>query len=210
MKAVIFDMDGVLLDTQKYHAIVEAELLRELGLIVEPAELTRRFAGVPLEEKFSTLAHEHGFSVNLNKLRQEKDRRYVELLRKEIVPIPGAIELVDWLKLRHVRVGLATTTDSRVFGVIDEKMHFWDLFDAVVTGDEVEHGKPSPDIFLEAARRLGVPPEDCVVVEDGQNGVKAARKAGMLAIGFGPHAAGDFQVHSMDEVRAILAKLFNF
>lgn len=178
---VILDMDGVISYTQHIHARLECEVLATLGLIVEPEEITRRFAGVSNRDMFATLFAEAGReSPYCAEISDDLARRFFGCA-SEIVAIEGTVERIKDL---HGRTPLAVASASRpeVIDLVLTSVGVKDRFSAIASSREVKRGKPAPDVFLLAAERLQVDPRDCVVVEDGVSGMLGARAAGMRCI----------------------------
>lgn len=190
---VIFDCDGVLVDTERLTVGVEARILTELGWPHTPEEVVRRFMGRSAESQLEELA-EH--------LGEEKARRFEELATeethaafdRELCAVDGVEDVIAIL----ARKGIATcVASSGSHDKMRTTLGLTGLYDGFATrifsASEVRHGKPAPDLFLHAARSMGAPPERCAVVEDSVYGVQAAVAAGMTAFGYagGLTAAAD-------------------
>jgi len=182
-KASIFDMDGVVSDTQKQHAQVESVLLNRYGIKISPAEITARFSGVRTSKFFEELFREKGVSVDIDTLIKEKWERMIKLTENNIEAIPGAIRLINQLKEKKFKLGLASGSTTEFIKTVISKLDLKDKFSAITSSDEVKRGKPDPEIFLLTAQKLSVPPHRCIVIEDGISGMIAAKKAGMKCIG---------------------------
>ena len=212
IQAVIFDMDGVLADTQRVHAQVESGMLAEMGIEISHHVITARFAGTGMGDQFRTVLKENGITFDeaqITHMVEEKERRYWEDVKRGVREIEGSVDLVTSLKAQNIPVAVATSSNRRmaehVLGELDITQHI----DALVPGDEVERSKPAPDIFLKASRQLNMPPQVCVVIEDGISGVFRAKKAEMKVIGIGQavRGLGDYSVDHMSEAREILKGL---
>ncbi|MBR9680299.1 MAG: HAD family phosphatase [Candidatus Altiarchaeota archaeon] len=209
INAVIFDMDGVISDTQKVHAGTESKLLQDLGVTVSPDEITKRFAGVPDSETFRVLLEENGKSADIQSLLTQKMEIFEATLRSGVDEILGSVNLITWLHEKRVPLAVATSLKRSLMEIVLDELHIREFFTATVPGDEVSKGKPDPEIFLKAAKLLGVKPEDCIVIEDGKSGLKGAKKAGMKTIGLGDHVSGlgDFSAKTPLEIKAHLNSL---
>lgn len=184
IRAVIFDMDGVVSDTEKIQAQVTSELLSQNGIDVSPQELTRRFAGVPDEQTFQILFSEfHKPIQNIQLLIEQRWKKVMELAKGNIREMPGSRDLIFALKNHHYILGLASSSILHFIETVLNALKLKDIFDAITSGQEVKNGKPHPDIFLLMAKKLAVRPRDCVVIEDGKSGMVAAKNAGMKCIG---------------------------
>lgn len=182
MKAVIFDMDGVISDTQHVHARIEKEILARYGISMSEEEITKRFAGTPVTHLFHTLFEEHGIlDVDIEALCREK-RQAVMDATSEIIEIPGAAKLIESLHHAGARIAVASGSNHTYIGIVLATLRLSDFFEVITSNYDVPHPKPAPDIFLLAAQKLGVEPADCVVIEDGISGMKGAKAAGMKCI----------------------------
>lgn len=190
LQAVIFDLDGVITDTAKYHYEAWKELADELGAPFDP-EFNEQLKGIDrmasLEKILSrlpdggaafTLAQKEAFAAS-------KNSRYQRLIQAvdESEMLPGIRKLLEDLKQAGIPVGLASA--SRNAPVLLRQLGVEAYFDTVVDPAGVAQGKPAPDIFLKAAEQLGVDPGGCIGIEDAEAGVRAIKSAGMLAVGVG-------------------------
>jgi len=178
--AVLFDMDGVLLDSERPSLALLGARLRAHGVEIDDREL-RSVCGRPRAYLRGLLAPRlSGVGAETDAFIADYDARKEAALRAgEIRPFPAAVPLLRGLAARGWRLALATSTERPRMRARLADTGILELFDAVVTGDEVAHGKPAPDIFLLAAERVGVSPDRCLVVEDSIAGVEAARAGGM-------------------------------
>lgn len=178
-KALIFDCDGTLADTMPFHARSWAETYKVFGIeIAEQPFLD--MGGLPNRAIIEHLNQQHGYTLDVEGTQEEKERRYLEMLHS----VMEITAVADIARAHHGKVPMAVAS-SGLGRVVHQTLTITGLlplFDAVVTADDVTHGKPSPDIFLLAAERLGMAPTDCIVYEDGDPGLEAARRAGMRAI----------------------------
>ncbi|QQO10066.1 HAD family hydrolase [Breznakiella homolactica] len=188
--AIIFDMDGVLADSELLHVLASQRLLERYGVTVDEAFL-RRYTGMDNAVFLGDVIREFGLDAAIPELHKQRVDILVGLLREQVEPVSGMEEMVRGISDLPVKRGLASSSPRPVVMTILKKFDLFEWFDAVVTGDDVERGKPDPGIFLEAARQLGVSPADCIVVEDSKNGVAAAVAAGMDVIGFFNPNSGD-------------------
>lgn len=194
MKAVIFDCDGVLVDSEAIGVEVELQCLAEIDLHYDRDAYLSRFLGSDMASFFSSLDADHQaeFGAPLPEdFRKRLRGRLREAFERDLGVIEGIPELVESLPC-----AMAVASGSSVEG-LQWKLKKTDLrghFDPhIYSANEVPNGKPAPDVFLLAAERLGIAPADCIVVEDGRNGVLGAVAAGMAAIGFsgGGHCGPD-------------------
>ncbi len=183
ISAFIFDMDGVLSDTQQLHSRIESEVLAEYGIIISPEEISPRFAGTRTEEIFAKILEEHHSSYSVADLLEEKWRRVTAMAESDVVPIKGAIALLERLTKEGYPLSVASSSRTAYVELILRSLGIENHFQYVVTGEMVKRGKPDPDIFLLAAEKMHFPPEECIVIEDSRLGMLAARDAGMRCIG---------------------------
>ena len=183
-KAFIFDMDGVMVDTEPIYFAANQQLFNQLGFSVSH-ESYARFVGQDAFRMWSILKEEQQLDHPIEDLvHMEKDAMYRGLLNTDIPRMSGLGELLASLQSNGTRLALASSSAHQIINVILEKTDTGDYFDAVVSGMDVQNGKPAPDIFLLAAEKLGMDPAECVVIEDSANGVRGAIAAGMHCIGF--------------------------
>ena len=187
IKAVIFDMDGVISDTQKIHSRVEEELLGEYGVHMSAAEITRKFSGVSGREMFSDIFKDaKKNAIEIDEIIEKKWQRMQHLTRGRITSIPGVGELINALRGARIRLSVASASRTEFIEFVLSELGFSNKFDAISSSTEVEKGKPDPAVFFLSAQRLGVRPEECVVIEDGIQGMIGARRAGMKCVGLVP------------------------
>lgn len=189
MRAAIFDLDGVIVDTAKYHFQAWSELARELGYTLAP-EVNERVKGVSRGRSLQIVLEAGGLADRFGesdraRMAERKNRRYVELIgamdKREL--LPGAAECLGAWRAAGVRTALGSA--SRNAPLILDALGIRAWFDTVVDGSVVTSAKPDPEVFLVAALRLGADPAGCVVLEDAVAGIQAAHRAGMYAVGVG-------------------------
>ncbi|MCX7623389.1 MAG: HAD family phosphatase [Thermomicrobium sp.] len=179
--AVVFDLDGVLVDSE---ALQLAAWQRYVGRFDRalPPELLPRLFGRRLVDAAALIVAELALPVSPEEAARERDALFLASLPGNVRPMPGARELVAALRARGLPLGLATSGHRRYVELVLSELGIADAFAAVVTGDDVVRGKPAPDCYQLAAARLGLPPNRCVAIEDAPLGVAAARSAGMRCI----------------------------
>lgn len=181
-EAVIFDMDGVLIDSEPLHFAVLSELLRRAGRTYTRAE-NEQFIGTTSETMFSTLIARHGLSGTVAEYIARYDEMVLGVLQEPHAPAPGITALIARLRELNKRLAVASSSRRAWVDATIRSLGLADAFDVVVTGEDVERGKPDPAIYLLAAQRLGAGPDQCVAIEDSPNGVQSARSAGMTVLG---------------------------
>lgn len=187
IRACIFDLDGVIVDTAHYHYLAWKRLAHELGHDLTELE-NEQLKGVSRMQSLDIVLGLANVSLNQAHKQLLADRKnawfkeYIGRMNPEEI-FPGVLRLIRDLKQHGLKVGLASS--SKNAGTILRRLEIEDEFESVVDGNMISRTKPDPEIFLITARRLHVPPSDCVVVEDAEAGVEAAIAAGMKCIGIG-------------------------
>ncbi|MCH2516995.1 MAG: HAD family phosphatase [Dehalococcoidia bacterium] len=183
---VIFDCDGVLVDTETINNEVISQLLNEAGLEMSPEEVARRTTGLAYSEMWEMFEDEVPGSLPVD-IEEQQLTLESERFRKELLPIPGVVETVRCLGAAGIPMCVASNGTREKMVVTLEVTglagYFGDKFYGV---NQVVHGKPAPDIYLLAAQKMGVPPSRCVVIEDSYPGAQAGLAAGMTVLGYCP------------------------
>jgi beta-phosphoglucomutase len=185
--AAIFDLDGVIVDTAKYHYLAWKRLALELGFVFIE-EHNERLKGVSRMQSLEILLEVGKLTFDDNKkmeMAEKKNQWYVDYI-KCIEPaeiLPGVVDFMEAIRERGVKISLASA--SKNAPLILERLGINYLFDAIVDGNCVSKAKPDPEVFLTAAKRLDTENKSCIVFEDAEAGIEAAKKAGMYAIGIG-------------------------
>jgi HAD superfamily hydrolase (TIGR01509 family) len=183
IRAVIFDMDGVIADSEPIHILAEKELFLPYDVLLSDEEL-HGFMGTGIESMLKKLVDAYAVQVNPIKLYEKHKANLLKRMQNGLLPIPGSLELIRRLADFGILLGLATSSFRDMVRLVLQKFGIENCFHAVVTVDDISRSKPDPEIFLATADRLGVSPHGCLVVEDSTNGVLAAKAAGMTCIGF--------------------------
>jgi beta-phosphoglucomutase len=187
MRAAIFDLDGVIVDTAKYHYLAWKKLAHELGFEFSQKD-NEKLKGVSRTRSLEILLEIGGLNPDQSArecMAARKNDWYVDYIShmdsSEI--LPGAAEYLR--AIRKIGIKTALGSASKNAPLILERLNISALFDAVIDGTQVEHSKPDPEVFLRANQALGIPAEFCVVFEDAEAGIQAARSAGMGTVGIG-------------------------
>ena len=187
LKACIFDLDGVIVDTAKYHYLAWKKLAVILNVQFNEKD-NERLKGVSRIASLDIILELGGIKLDEKKKAEYaamKNEWYLDYIRR-MTPdeiLPGSLELISELKNAGIKVALGSA--SKNTPLILDRLGIEKLFDAVADGNVVTKAKPDPEVFIKAAKMVGVAPEDCVVFEDAVAGVKAAINAGMLCVGIG-------------------------
>lgn len=178
--AVIFDLDGVLADSEQLWNEAKQEVVQESGGSWRE-DAPRAMMGMSSPEWSAYMRDELGVALDASEINRRVIGRMEDLYRERLPLLPGAVEAVRGVAAR-CPVGLASSSNREIIDLFLDECGLQDAFAAVVSSEEVERGKPAPDVYLEAARRLGVDPKQCLAVEDSSNGIRSAHAAGMQVI----------------------------
>ena len=178
--AVVFDMDGVLIDSEQTWSDAREELVRERGGIWPPGT-QKRMMGMSSREWSRFMHDELRVPMEPQEISDEVVERIGRMFREHLPLLPGARDAVARLAGRFP-LGLASSSNRPIIDLVLERARLAGSFQATVSSEEVPHGKPSPDVYFEAARRLGVDPAGAVAVEDSTNGIRSAHAAGLRVI----------------------------
>lgn len=181
ISAAIFDLDGVIVDSEPLHYLSEKDMLSKRGVNLRRSD-TKDIVGRTEMESMQYLKDRFGLKDSAKHLYEEKQRIYKRMLRNAVKPRPGLFKLLNDLEDKGMTLAIASSAPRENIDIVLKALGIEDKFRAVVSGDDVERGKPSPDIFLLAAQRIGIGAKNCLVIEDAQNGVEAAKRAGMTCI----------------------------
>lgn len=202
IRAVVFDMDGVISDTERLHVESEAILLSRFGLDAGAVLGDGRYRGVPDRQFFGEVVANHGLTADIDALIADKWALMAGCADGAITAIPGALELIAALRGRRFLLGLASSSPRPFIDRVLRCLGLSDAFGVIVSSDDVRRGKPDPEIFLTVAERLGVPPSACVVIEDSDSGMRAARRAGMKVVGLAAAGSADTD-HVVTDLRLL-------
>lgn len=180
VKAALFDMDGLLLDTEALYIVAMQAAAQALDREM-PLDFCHSMVGIPGHECSIMIEDFYGEGFSIAEFRTLYSRHIQRLVEAGIPVKPGVVELLDFLAGRGLRLAVATSAGRATAENHLAKAGLLDRFDAVATRDDVLHAKPHPDVYLEAARRLGVAPEHCIAFEDSNVGLAAAHAAGTMA-----------------------------
>jgi HAD superfamily hydrolase (TIGR01509 family) len=182
-EAVIFDMDGVLIDSEPIHVEIEKKLFDKLGIEVTEA-VHRSYMGASNDFMYTDLRTRFKLTESVSEL-MERDELFRSEYFKRLETIPvndGLISLLHQIKTAGLKLAVATSSSPEIVNILLNKCGIYHYFDAIVTTSEAGKSKPSPDVYLLAAKKIGVSPAGCIVFEDSPNGLSAAKSAGMFCV----------------------------
>lgn len=203
-KGVIFDLDGVITDSAEYHYQAWKRLAERLGIPFD-REFNEKLKGVSRMDSLELILSQSDQSYSKEdkvRLATDKNDDYKKLI-EQITPddlLPGVKDVLEYLKRNGFKIGMASASKN-AFKVV-EKLQIEDYFDHIVDSALILNGKPDPEIFLTAAEKIGLKPEECIGVEDAKSGVEAIKSAGMFAVGVGDQdilAQADVVIDDMRE-----------
>lgn len=207
IEAILWDLDGVLVDTAQHHYQAWRQLLGELGQSLSEGEFRRTFGlrnDLILRDVLGEVPDEE-----LRRLSDHKEALFRQRAAGRVRPLPGALDLVRRAREAGLRMALVTSTPKANIDLVLREAGLTGAFDTIVAAEDVSKGKPDPEGFLLAARRVGVAPERCLVIEDAPGGIEAARRAGMRSLAVTTTharrelAAADTVVTSLSEAAAL-------
>jgi len=215
LRAVIFDLDGVLVTTDRFHYLGWKKLSDELDIVFDES-VNHRLRGVSREESLKLIYRHNGRPLPQHEefvrqcaVKNEYYKRYVGAMTPDDV-LPGSLALLDGLRASEIRCAVASS--SKNAGVVLERTALRSYFDAVSDGNGISKSKPDPEVFLKASALLGVPCGDCIGAEDADAGVTAIRRAGMVSVGIGEqggkadYAAGSVGALSVTILREVFSR----
>jgi beta-phosphoglucomutase family hydrolase len=191
-QAVIFDMDGVLVDSEPYHVQNEKLMFSKLGLDISD-EQHARYMGTATDVMWAQIISERNLQLDVAETTMQTIQQeipYFQSLEK-IDPMPGLVNLLEKLQESGIPMAVASSSDKAIIDIILEKSGLRKYFSHAVSSSEIGKSKPEPDVFLHAAKLLVVAPENCLVFEDSKNGIKAAKVAGMYCIAYSGGNSGN-------------------
>jgi HAD superfamily hydrolase (TIGR01509 family) len=216
IRTVIFDMDGVIIDSEPIHFKMENEMFQELNIAI-PYEEHCSFVGTSSKNMWQIIAEKYGLKVDVNELVKKQHALYMAYLlsAKDIRPIQGVMELIEDLYRNNFGLVLASSSYMEVIEVVLSKLNLSSYFMTKISGTELANSKPHPEIFIQSAKLANSQPGECIVIEDSQNGITSARAAGMKCIGFTNPNSGaqdlsraDLIIHSFNELNAETIRAF--
>ncbi len=182
VKAVIFDLDGTLVDSEPNYSKADDVLLREYGIPALSKEMKKKYVGIGTREMMEDVKGIYGLNESIDILVAKKNKYYLEIAKENTIVFPEMYRFLQFLKENNYPLAIASGSSPEIIDIILAITNLTEYFDVILSADEVAKGKPAPDVFWEAAKRLGVPFENCLVMEDSVHGVEAAKSASMYCM----------------------------
>ncbi len=206
IKAVIFDLDGVIVSTDEFHFKAWKYMATKEGIDFD-RKVNNRLRGVSRMESLNIILEKASKKYTEEekiKLAQTKNDVYVNSLLEidETQILPGVLAVIEALKKHHIKIAIGSS--SRNAKVILKRIKLFDTFDAIADGTDIKNSKPAPDVFLVAANKLGINPKDCLVVEDAEAGIEAAKRAGMFAFAVGDATKSEVADYKAEDINELL------
>lgn len=190
-EAVIFDMDGVLVDSEPHHVAIEKKMFDKLNLDITE-EQHQTYMGKATDIMWREIIRDKGLSYSSTELVEITVSETVKHFQEsDLKPMPGLIEVLTWLQVNGIPVAVASSSGQEVIDVLLKKIGVQEFFKYTVSSELVGGSKPDPGIFIYTASKLGIASEKCIVIEDSKNGVRAALAANMYCIGYGGATIGN-------------------
>lgn len=204
--AVIFDLDGVIIDSEHIHIEAEKRVMLRYGVRLSLEEL-HGYTGTTAKFMFAELIKKYRVNTTLERILSEKEEVLFRLFEQDMRPTKGVNELLTNLKQYDIKLGIASSSPKRLIMYALKRLNVTHFFDSIVSSDDIQCSKPNPEIFLRSASHLDVSPALCIVVEDAELGVEAAKNAGMRCIGYKNPHSGDQDLSKADLIIDDFSKL---
>lgn len=199
VKLIIFDMDGVVLDSEPLHENARQMMFREFGIVPDdtfPDPVGKSSSGFwrKIIAKCGIEGEPYGLEAQQYSLVEK------QIAENKVPPSEGLIDVLEWAKKNSLKIALASSSTRRLVDAALHLLHVADYFDYTVSGDEVNAKKPAPDVYLKVLEMAGVSAEEAVAIEDSQAGVEAAKNAGVFCFGYKNETSGGQDISSADEI----------
>ena len=203
IKGVLFDMDGVLADSEQFICKAAIIMFSEIGLKVQSEDF-KPFVGTGENRYIGGVAEKYNLKVDIEKVKARTYEIYQKIIKGKLKPLPGARDFVDYCRGKGFKIAVATSADAvKMEANLREIGIPASTFNATVNGVDVENKKPFPDIYLKSAEKIGLKPEECLVIEDAVSGIKAAKAAGCKCLAL----TTSFDISSLHEADWICESL---
>lgn len=200
IRAVIFDMDGVVADTETVAFIADCNVLKSIGAVKSEKDYVRS-VGMPARQVYNRILNEKDIDADVNELLEKREAEVGRVIASEGLKQAGGFnEIVRKLKEKSYKVALASSASRRTVNKVLAALKLRNVFSLIVSADDVKMNKPAPDIYIEAARGLNMSPEECVAVEDSETGVTSAKSAGLKCIALRTEQTAEHDLSAADVI----------
>ncbi len=200
IRAVIFDMDGVVADTETVDFIADYNVLKSIGAVKSEKDYIK-LTGLPARHIYSRICSEKNIDADVNELLKKREIEFEKALASKILkPSIGFNELLKKLKEKGYKVALASSSSRRKVEQVLAALKLKNAFSLVVSANDIKMNKPAPDIYVEAAKRLNLSPDECIAVEDSETGVHSAKSAGLKCIALRTKQTAEQDLSAADTV----------
>jgi HAD superfamily hydrolase (TIGR01509 family) len=198
---VIFDMDGVLIDSEPLYVEMNKELFGELGISMDPSEY-HQFVGMSSPLMWTMIREKYSLRQSAAELMNIEKEKIHKLLSSDRIssPIGGVENLLESLRENDIVMSVASSSARKNVEIVLKKLDLENYFDSIVCGEDIQNGKPAPDIFLRASEQMNTEPASCTVIEDSYNGLCGAKSAGMRCIGYAGDSASKQDLSGADMI----------
>jgi len=206
IKAVIFDLDGVIVESENAHIEAEKQTFLKYGVRISAEEL-HRYTGTTANAMFTELIKKYELNATFEDMFRQKENILFRLLEEDAEPTKGIITLIRKLKSKRIKLAIGSGSTKKQIKYVLGRLSITHFFDSIVGAEDVVHGKPDPETFLRAATELDVNPNECLVVEDAELGVEAAKRAHMKCLGYKNPNSGNQDLSKADIIADDFSKL---
>lgn len=184
IKAIIYDMDDLMVKSHPLHVRATDELLKEFNHKSSdiPSEIRSSFVGRRVRDISQEIIHTLKLDIKVESFIKKRSEHFLVLVKKELVTMPGLIESLELFKSNNCKIALASSGTKQYINLVLDKFNIRNYYDVIVSGEDVTFGKPHPETYLVASEQLGLKPEECVVLEDAEHGIESAINAGCKCI----------------------------
>ena len=210
-EAIIFDMDGVLVDSEPFHVEIEKRMFKKLGLDISDEEHAG-YMGAATDVMWRQIVEKRNLNLDIDEVTEQTNKSGIPFFESldKIEPMPELTDLLKKLQAENIPMAVASSSDPETINIIMKKSGLEGYFPHFVSSRNVGKSKPAPDVFIYAAKLLGVKPENCLVVEDSVNGIKAAKSAGMFCVAYNAGASESQDQSQADFIISSFNKLSEF
>ncbi|MFA6381786.1 MAG: HAD family phosphatase [Candidatus Buchananbacteria bacterium] len=180
IKGVIYDLDDLMVNSIGFHQKANQKVLKKYNSDFNklPKDLYNKFVGMRVIDILETFIKNLNLKVDLETLKTERETIFLDLIKNELEAMPGLLESLNLFKKHNLKLAVASSGTTRYINIVLNKFNLINFFNVIISGDDVKNGKPNPETFTLAAKKLNLDPPQCLVLEDATNGIKAAKTAG--------------------------------